>query len=289
MFYLPNLYAITIQKVLVINGKVISNHDLTHIKKLYKTLQDLHLPVVDALKPERYFYRKIFFEYIGKFDASRVPKITEEDVKGYLGFQLMQLNISEDQLKSLLEQHGVSFKSFQEYLVETLKWYRYVAMNYHGLIKPSDKAVEDFMKQINKQMQEGPSTFINGHIVQIKKTQESFVDEMNINAMTKANTKEEFLTIAKNYTVENLSHVPLEAVNQPVIKAALQESHQKRKPVICSAFDDVTLVIYVSDAQKVNNTITKKQATEMLSNKMITGIYGESCSAQISRKLKVIY
>ena len=286
MFFLYAVPAI-IQKSFVVNGKVVSNHDLDQIKKVYKALNKAHMPVIDGQKPEHYFYRKIFFEYIEKLNPRAPLSISEEEFKNYLKFQLMQRNMSKEQFNDLLKQTGISFKEAKEYFIETLKWFRYVGMNYGGLIRPSDKAVDEFMKQINKQIQSGPSTFLDGYIVQVRKANESFIDDVNMNAMTNAKNKEDFLKIAKNYEMQTLTKVPLEAVTHPAIKQALDESFKTKKAVVLPIEADVFLVVYVADVQVVRQTINKEQAKQILVEKIMTEKCSGSTTGRIARQLNI--
>jgi len=281
------LCAEIIQKALVINGQVISNHDLNRIKKLYKVLKKMNMPVPDKGNPELYFYKRVFFQYISKFNPMPFLNISNEDFYDFFRSQLMQLNLSEDKFKSILDENQITFEDFKEFTKDTLRWYRYVGMNFHGIVKPSKAAINEFREKINSQIKEGPSLFIDGYIVQIKKEGGSFIDEINVNVMLNAKNKDEFLKAANSYPMEPLNQVPLEAVNQPVIKASLEDSYRSKKPVVCSAFDDVILIVYVTEGQKMKRTISEKQAKQMLFDKIVIEKCGDSFIKQVAKKLEI--
>jgi len=281
------LCAEVVEKALIINGQVVSNHDLARIKKLYKVFKKLNMPVPDGGNAELYFYKKIFFEYMTKFNPMPFLKVSEEDFQNYFKVQLMQLNIDEEKFRKILDEYKVSFKECRGFMIDTLRWYRFVAMNFQGLIKPSEAAINEFMIKINSQIKEGPSLFVNGYIVQIKKEGGSFIDEININAMVSAKDKDEFLKVANNYSMEPLNQVPIEAVTQPIIKSSLEDSYSSGKPVVCAAFDDVTLVVYVTEGHKMKRGVSKEQATQMLSEEIVIKKCGDSFIKQVSKKLKI--
>lgn len=280
--------AAVIQKAYVINGVVVSNRDIDQIRKLYHVLQSIRLPLIDEQHPESYFYRKIFLSQLQKIMQGKNPfEISDEEVKHYINFQLMQLGLSREQLDTHLAENNLTPQLFDECALETLKWFRYVAMNYGGLIKPSDKAISEFQTQVNKQIDSMPSTFINGFLVQVQKSQESLIDSLNIEAMLKARTKEAFLSSAKMYEQQPLQQVPLEAVTHPLLKQALSESYQTKKPVSCEVDEHITLVVYVTDGKEIKRTVDREQAAQMLTNDMITKKYSETALAQIVRKLTI--
>ncbi|USO02196.1 MAG: hypothetical protein H6850_03750 [Alphaproteobacteria bacterium] len=283
----PFLFAQVIEKALVINGQVVSNHDINRIKKLYKALEQVKMPIPDKGNPDLYFYKKMFFEYVIKNNAPwSFLNVSEEEFRNYFQIQLIEFNVSEEDFRKALEENNVSFATFQEFLIDTLRWYRYVGMNFQGFA-PSDAAVDEFMKKINASMKGEPSLFITGYIAQVKKGGNAFIDEIQINGMLGAKNKDEFLKIANNYPVQPLEDVPLEAITQPVIKSTVEESYHAKKPVVCDVFDDVTLVIYVTDGYKMKPGISKEQAKHKLFEEVVTKKCGDSFVKQVAKKLKI--
>lgn len=289
MFFLMNAATAVVQKVFVINGTVISNHDIAQINKIYKMLRGMHMPVLDGDKPERYFYRKVFLSHMKKLMQGDMFKISDDELKNYINFQLMQLNISREQLEEILKQNKISVESFDEYFSDTLQWFRYVAMNYSGLARPSEKAIKDFQKKIDEQMRHAPSTFLDGYIVQVPKSQEPIVEELKINAMTRAHNEKEFLQSAGHYEKQTLTQVPLEAVSHPVIKQALTQAYETKKAVVCPVEENMSLVVYVSNVKVIKREVTKEQAAQMLSNEMITGKYSKIATDNAKKKMRINY